>query len=76
MFFQAQRDFHLDLSRTFYIGDDVRDAEAADAAGCRFLSVDEQHSLRDRAAELIGQGVIKEKLSVGTKEKEICPNVC
>lgn len=36
MLFQAQRDFHLDLSRTWFIGDDTRDAEAATAAGCRF----------------------------------------
>jgi len=36
MLFAAQRDHDLDLSRTLYIGDDERDAEAAAAAGCRF----------------------------------------
>ena len=34
MLFQAQREHHLDLSRTKFIGDDVRDVEAAEAAGC------------------------------------------
>src|SRR5262245_9324198 len=39
MLFQAQRDHNLDLSRTVFIGDDERDAQAADAAGCPFVSV-------------------------------------
>lgn len=39
MLFQAQRDFHLDLSRTFFIGDDERDEQAGEAAGCPTLLV-------------------------------------
>ncbi len=39
MLFQAQRDLHLDLSRTFFLGDDERDAEAAAAAGCPSMQV-------------------------------------
>ena len=35
MIFQAQREFHIDLSKTFFIGDDIRDEEAGRAAGCR-----------------------------------------
>ena len=42
MLFQAQRDFHLDLTRAPFIGDDERDAEAAHAAGCPSLLVDEE----------------------------------
>jgi histidinol-phosphate phosphatase family protein len=42
MLFQAQRDFNLDLSRTLFIGDDERDAQAADAAGCPSLLVSEE----------------------------------
>ena len=34
MLFQAQREFNLDLTRTLFIGDDERDAQAAEAAGC------------------------------------------
>lgn len=35
LLFQAQRDFHLDLTRTTYVGDDERDVQAGKAAGCR-----------------------------------------
>lgn len=45
MLFQAQRDFSLDLSRTLFVGDDERDAQAADAAGCRAALVSEAKSL-------------------------------
>lgn len=34
LLFRAQRELNLDLSRTPFIGDDERDAQAADAAGC------------------------------------------
>ena len=37
MLFQAQREFDLDLTRTPFIGDDERDGQAAEAAGCPFL---------------------------------------
>lgn len=47
MLFQAQRDFHLDLTRTPFIGDDERDAEAAAAAGCPSLLVSDHVSLLD-----------------------------
>jgi histidinol-phosphate phosphatase family protein len=36
LLFQAQRDFNLDLSRTIFLGDDERDTQAADSAGCSF----------------------------------------
>ena len=42
-----QRDFTLDLSRTVFVGDDERDAEAADAAGCPSAQVTETTSLLD-----------------------------
>ena len=40
MLFSAQRDHALDLSRTPFIGDDERDAEAAAAAGAPSILVD------------------------------------
>jgi D-glycero-D-manno-heptose 1,7-bisphosphate phosphatase len=52
MLFQAQRDFNLDLSRTPFIGDDERDAQAADAAGCPSVLVSEQNTLLDVVREL------------------------
>ena len=55
MFFQAQRNFHLDLSRTFYIGDDIRDVEAGRAAGCPTLLVSSETSLLHLVQEKILQ---------------------
>jgi D-glycero-D-manno-heptose 1,7-bisphosphate phosphatase len=47
MLFQAQRDLHLDLSRTWFIGDDERDQAAAGAAGCLYQSVSPTRGLRE-----------------------------
>lgn len=54
MLFQAQRAFHLDLTRTPFVGDDPRDAEAARAAGCPFYPVGPGRPLVEVAAELTG----------------------
>src|SRR5205823_13850759 len=53
MLFQAQRDFNLDLSRTVFVGDDERDAEAAEAAGCLSTLVSEHMSLLDISRQLV-----------------------
>jgi histidinol-phosphate phosphatase family protein len=53
MLFSAQRDFDLDLTRTPFIGDDERDEEAAEAAGCPALLVSEQAQLLDLARRLV-----------------------
>jgi D-glycero-D-manno-heptose 1,7-bisphosphate phosphatase len=42
---RAQRDLNLDLSRTVFVGDDERDAQAADAAGCPSALVSERRPL-------------------------------
>jgi D-glycero-D-manno-heptose 1,7-bisphosphate phosphatase len=55
MLFQAQRDFSLDLSCTPFIGDDERDAEAAEAAGCPSLLVSDQLGLLPLARSLISK---------------------
>ena len=55
MFLQAQRDFHLDLSRTTYIGDDERDGVAARKANCGFQMVDEHRSLFDVVTEILNK---------------------
>ena len=47
MLFQAQREHCLDLSRTFFLGDDERDGQAAVAAGCPWAMVTEEDSLLD-----------------------------
>jgi histidinol-phosphate phosphatase family protein len=47
MFLDAQRDFHLDLTKTTFIGDDERDGIAAGKANCKFIMVDEETKLID-----------------------------
>jgi len=53
MLFEAQRDFHLDLTRTTFVGDDERDGQTADAAGCRSAMVDEETSLLEITHQLL-----------------------
>ena len=55
MLFQAQREHHLDLSRTPYIGDDDRDGEAAAAAGSPFIQVTDDRSLLTIARSIISE---------------------
>jgi histidinol-phosphate phosphatase family protein len=52
MLFQAQRDHLLDLTRTWFIGDDERDAQAARAAHCNPILVDDTTSLYDAVLTL------------------------
>ncbi|HEY1789902.1 MAG TPA: HAD-IIIA family hydrolase [Verrucomicrobiae bacterium] len=52
MLFQAQHDFNLDLSRTLFIGDDERDGQAAEAAGCLSALVSDEKTLLNIVAEL------------------------
>jgi D-glycero-D-manno-heptose 1,7-bisphosphate phosphatase len=54
MLFRAQREYSLDLSRTYFVGDDERDAQAADAAGCRSLMVSANSSLMDITRSILG----------------------
>ncbi|MBV8568892.1 MAG: HAD-IIIA family hydrolase [Methylobacteriaceae bacterium] len=53
LLYQAQRDFHLDLTRTPFIGDDERDAAAATAADCPFHRVTDACSLLDITRQLL-----------------------
>ena len=53
MLFQAQRDFNLDLTRTVFVGDDERDAQAAEAAGCPSILTSERTSLLDISRQLV-----------------------
>ncbi|KJJ83933.1 histidinol-phosphate phosphatase family protein [Candidatus Omnitrophus magneticus] len=56
MLFQAQKDFHLDITKTFFIGDDVRDKQAGDAAGCKTLLVSSQMSVLQAIKEQVLPG--------------------
>jgi D-glycero-D-manno-heptose 1,7-bisphosphate phosphatase len=54
LLFQAQRDFNFDLTRAVFVGDDERDAAAADAAGCGFLRATERAGLLELTESLLG----------------------
>jgi histidinol-phosphate phosphatase family protein len=47
MLFKAQKDLHLDLSRTYFVGDDERDVEAGIAAGMKTFLLSEDVDLLD-----------------------------
>ena len=47
MLFNAQKDLHLDLSRTYFVGDDERDVEAGIAAGMKTFLLSEDVDLLD-----------------------------
>ena len=55
LLFQAQKDFALDLSRNTFIGDDDRDREAAQAAGCNFIHVSEDRPLSQAVDDLLSR---------------------
>lgn len=56
MFFQAQKEFSLDLSRCMMYGDDERDIEAANAAGCPCELVTEAYPLSAAVDKLLANG--------------------
>jgi D-glycero-D-manno-heptose 1,7-bisphosphate phosphatase len=60
MLAQAQRDFDLDLTRTFFIGDDERDLEAARSIDGRGALVSGSLDLRD-AVDLLLSGQLKDE---------------
>ena len=55
MLFQAQRDFQLDLTKTLFVGDDERDMEAGEAAGCLTSLVRPGRSLLNIVREYLSQ---------------------
>lgn len=59
MLFQAQRDFHLDLTQTIFAGDDERDAEAAAEAGCPFIAISQEKPLIQFVNDLLKRDLAK-----------------
>jgi len=45
MFFQAAREHHLDLKKSIFVGDDERDAQAGESAGCKTILVTPENNL-------------------------------
>lgn len=55
LLFQAQKELHLDLTRTLFVGDDERDRQAAEAAGCPYVLVCDETSLLDITRKLVNR---------------------
>ena len=54
MLYQAQKDLSVNLRESVLIGDDERDIEAGEAAGCKkCILVNEDYSLADAVEELL-----------------------
>lgn len=56
MLYQAQKDFSLNLRTGYLIGDDERDIEAGDAAGCHSILVDDEYTVLDAVRDIIHMG--------------------
>ena len=54
LLYQAQKDYSLNLLESIVIGDDDRDIEAGEAAGCRCYQVTEGKSLLEIVEEILG----------------------
>ena len=54
MIFNAQYDYDINLSKTYFLGDDERDMEAAKRAGCKKFLVGENDRLDDVVKTLLG----------------------
>ena len=53
LLFQAQRENALDLTRTYFIGDDERDGMAAEAAGCPYVILASDQPLNTVVSDVI-----------------------
>ena len=53
MLINAQKDLHIDLNKTFFIGDDERDKQAAIAAGCKFYLIKPKERLDEVTKNLL-----------------------
>ncbi|MBN2323009.1 MAG: HAD-IIIA family hydrolase [Spirochaetes bacterium] len=53
LFYQAARENHLDITKAVYIGDDERDMEAGNTAGCHTFLLNKRTSLSSIVSELI-----------------------
>jgi len=58
MLFQAQREYHLDLSKIYFVGDDERDEIAGKIAGMNTVLVNDDYSLLDLVkTQIFGQNL-------------------
>lgn len=53
MLLKAQKDLHIDLMNTYFIGDDLRDGEAAKSAGCKFVLIEKNERLDEKIKSIL-----------------------
>lgn len=53
MLYQAQKDFSLNLTECYLFGDDERDIQAGNAAGCRSILINEEYDLAEAVRDLL-----------------------
>ncbi len=56
MLYQAQKDFSLNLCTGYLIGDDERDIEAGNAAGCHSILINDEYTVLDAVRDIIHRG--------------------
>ena len=56
MLYQAQKDFSLNLRKGYLIGDDERDIDAGNAAGCQSILIDDEYTVLDAVKDIIQMG--------------------
>ena len=53
MLYQAQKDYSLDLTKCYMVGDDERDIQAGHAAGCKCVQVTDNYSLKNAVDDIL-----------------------
>lgn len=53
MFFRAQKELSIDLTRCYMLGDDARDMTAGAAAGCKCMLISETFTLADAVSRIL-----------------------
>ena len=53
MLYQAQKDYSLNLTKCYMIGDDERDIEAGQSAGCKCIQVTDAYSLSNAVDDIL-----------------------
>ena len=63
MFLKAAQEFDIDLTETYFIGDNITDALAAKNAGCKFIFVETgkntKDDLKSYQPEFVGKNLLK-----------------
>ena len=53
MLFEAQKKYSLDLSKSYFIGDDERDIEAGTKGGCKCRMIDRDNTILDIVKDIV-----------------------